>query len=620
MDLRPGEKVGWVLPSNVAVDLSKPPPHFAKRIPAKKGVPSFRSEDWQLEFANQIEAEDRADAGSGAIDSISTNSSGASIDGRVTDSGGAGVSSVSVSAYVFDDRWGSDSWNSVDSERTSSGGYYSIEGLEADTYRVCFSHDDYLYECYDNATNVDDANDITVADGQNVAGIDAVFGGEEWVLTVSVAGNGTVTSNPTGISCGSDCTELYPYVTDVTLTAIPVSGSVFAGWSGGCSGTEDACNLRITDDVEVTATFNTSGTGDCTVAPRRLSAEFASGDHSYRSESLITVAGSANVGASATLTLAAPSIHFEPGFRVARGGQLSALAGAVTCSSTSRAVSESPIEFAYPTGLSGGLRVLSQLSSLGIDLDTIASSLSDSAGRWLVIETTQALVTSDANQQSDIYQLDLLTHQLTLISACENGHSGNGASRHAAVDASGELIVFHSEANDLVSGDNNTVSDIFLRDLALGYTERLTDASVASAHPGIDASGTDVVYDQRSDEGRRAIMSSRLIGASEVETLSLAADDAGSLLDNHHPALSADGRFVAYLEQATSAAGSRCQVHLFDRATKVDHRQPCPQALADQPELARAVFGTDARTIDWLLPGQMMPLTLSNPLMPPSAN
>ncbi len=45
-------------------------------------------------------------------------------------------------------------------------------------------------------------------------------------------GTGTVSSDPAGINCGSDCSEEYPSFTTVTLTATPASGSTFTGWSG----------------------------------------------------------------------------------------------------------------------------------------------------------------------------------------------------------------------------------------------------------------------------------------------------------------------------------------------------------------------------------------------------
>ncbi|HEX3553852.1 MAG TPA: galactose oxidase-like domain-containing protein [Thermoanaerobaculia bacterium] len=62
----------------------------------------------------------------------------------------------------------------------------------------------------------------------------ATFKLQVQTLTVSRTGNGsgTVTSAPAGITCGTDCTEGYPYGTQVTLTATPDAGSVFAGWSG----------------------------------------------------------------------------------------------------------------------------------------------------------------------------------------------------------------------------------------------------------------------------------------------------------------------------------------------------------------------------------------------------
>ncbi len=58
-------------------------------------------------------------------------------------------------------------------------------------------------------------------------------------VTKSGTGAGTVTSDPAGISCGTDCSESYPSTSSVTLTATPNSGSTFGGWSGACSGTGD---------------------------------------------------------------------------------------------------------------------------------------------------------------------------------------------------------------------------------------------------------------------------------------------------------------------------------------------------------------------------------------------
>ncbi|MGC9046815.1 MAG: InlB B-repeat-containing protein [Minisyncoccia bacterium] len=80
-----------------------------------------------------------------------------------------------------------------------------------------------------------------------------------YALTVNKTGTGlgTVTSNPIGINCGSDCAENYASGVVVTLSAAPASGSEFAGWSGACSGTGN-CVVTMTEAKSITAAFNTT--------------------------------------------------------------------------------------------------------------------------------------------------------------------------------------------------------------------------------------------------------------------------------------------------------------------------------------------------------------------------
>ena len=81
-------------------------------------------------------------------------------------------------------------------------------------------------------------------------------GGTTYALNVtrSGAGTGTVTSSPAGVNCGTTCAASYASGTAVTLTATPLSGSTFAGWSGACVGT-GSCIVTMTAARNVTATF-----------------------------------------------------------------------------------------------------------------------------------------------------------------------------------------------------------------------------------------------------------------------------------------------------------------------------------------------------------------------------
>jgi hypothetical protein len=75
-------------------------------------------------------------------------------------------------------------------------------------------------------------------------------------LTLSRKGDGagTVTSSPAGIECGTTCSHAYTIGSSVTLTAAPVKGSSFAGWSGACSG-KATCVVTMTTARAVTASF-----------------------------------------------------------------------------------------------------------------------------------------------------------------------------------------------------------------------------------------------------------------------------------------------------------------------------------------------------------------------------
>lgn len=68
-------------------------------------------------------------------------------------------------------------------------------------------------------------------------------------------GRGSVTSDPPGISCRSDCSESYERGTNVTLTAIPGSRSVFGGWSGCDAVSRTTCTVSMSAARAVRARF-----------------------------------------------------------------------------------------------------------------------------------------------------------------------------------------------------------------------------------------------------------------------------------------------------------------------------------------------------------------------------
>jgi len=96
-------------------------------------------------------------------------------------------------------------------------------------------------------------------------------GTSSYTLSVSKNGSGTVTSNPTGIICGTatNCSYSYPAGSSITLTAFNDSGGVFTGWDG-CNLVKPngSCQVSMSEPKTVTATFYA---GQSTVATSEIS-------------------------------------------------------------------------------------------------------------------------------------------------------------------------------------------------------------------------------------------------------------------------------------------------------------------------------------------------------------
>jgi hypothetical protein len=102
-------------------------------------------------------------------------------------------------------------------------------------------------------------------------------------------------------------------------------------------------------------------------------------------------------------------------------------------------------------------------------------------GRYVVFESMASdLVPGDTNGASDVFLRDLATGTTTLVSVSTNGGFGNRASSDATIAPDGRFVCFLSIATDLVVGDANFTQDVFLRDL---QTQTTTLISVGATGP-----------------------------------------------------------------------------------------------------------------------------------------
>ncbi len=88
-----------------------------------------------------------------------------------------------------------------------------------------------------------------------------LYGAEDVVVglpldvTKEGTGEGSVTSDPAGIDCGTDCAERYLLGATVRLTATASTGSTFVSWGGACAGQGNPCTVAMTTSQSVTARF-----------------------------------------------------------------------------------------------------------------------------------------------------------------------------------------------------------------------------------------------------------------------------------------------------------------------------------------------------------------------------
>jgi hypothetical protein len=99
-------------------------------------------------------------------------------------------------------------------------------------------------------------------------------------------------------------------------------------------------------------------------------------------------------------------------------------------------------------------------------------------GRYVAFDSWASnLVSGDTNGRTDVFVHDRQTGQTTCVSVAYDGTLGNGDSISPSISADGRYVAFDSGANNLVSGDTNGTSDIFVHDRLTGLTSLVSVAS-----------------------------------------------------------------------------------------------------------------------------------------------
>ena len=84
------------------------------------------------------------------------------------------------------------------------------------------------------------------------------------------------------------------------------------------------------------------------------------------------------------------------------------------------------------------------------------------------------LVAGDTNGHSDVFVRDRKAQVTRRVSVGPGGHQANGGSYDPAISAGGRFVAFASVASNLVAADFNGHSDVFVRDRVARVTRRVS--------------------------------------------------------------------------------------------------------------------------------------------------
>ena len=187
-------------------------------------------------------------------------------------------------------------------------------------------------------------------------------------------------------------------------------------------------------------------------------------------------------------------------------------------------------------------------------------------GRFVVFSSrANNLVRADTNRSSDVFVRDRTAGITRRVSITSTGAEADGHSGRGSISADGRLVSFESYATNLVPVDNyEYLEDVFVHDLSTGTT-RLVSVNSAGEH-----ADSDCTIQSISSDGRFVVymsLATNLVAGDTNDTTDVfvhdlrsgttervSVDSLGTEGDSYsyYPSISGDGRYVAFTSLATN--------------------------------------------------------------------
>ena len=238
-----------------------------------------------------------------------------------------------------------------------------------------------------------------------------------------------------------------------------------------------------------------------------------------------------------------------------------------------------------------GLTSRASVSSSGVQGNAASLKPALTAdGRYVLFQSYASnMVAGDTNGMPDVFLRDRKTHTVSRVSVSSSGGQANGLSGYASFSPDGRYVLYYSFAGNLVPGDTNNASDIFLYEMATKRTERVSVANGGGQANGpseffayMTADNRYVVFDSKAanvvahDTNGRADVFMLDRQNRNVERVSVTQDGAQANGESIYPTVSADGRYVVFHSNATNLVtgdtNGKFDVFVRDRTAQTTRR------------------------------------------------
>ncbi len=487
----------------------------------------------------------------------------------ITPAGYSNVSPVTITATYTDSGAGVDPASVVVNLDGAPLSGCTVTGMRADCPAGILS------------AGVSHAVDVSIADYAGNAG----SGGGSFILDLEAPAISAI--SPSGIIAASDATitasftdavsGVNPVTLSVTLDGLPLAGCTATADSVSCPATgisQGVHNISV-DVADIAGNHGVAGDSFMvdTVSPAvetvtpsgaipstdaTIAVAYTDADSGVNAATAtVTLDGLTLSGCTATAaSVSCPVSGLAVGAH-AIGGHVADHAGNTAAISGSFSVS----------ALTPGLTSMVSSDSAGVPGN--ASSYNNLAisgnGNFTVFASPASnLVSGDSGSGTDIFMKDNRTGQTTMVSTSQAGVKGSNLSNRPSVTGDGRYVAFRSAATNLVAGDTNGAWDIFRKDTLTGEVLRASTASDSvqangsSDWPAISDDGRYIAFlssasnlvagdtNAAADVFVKDLLSGQTVRVS-TDAAGIQATGASEKLD-----ISADGRYVAFRSQAAN--------------------------------------------------------------------